>query len=120
MPALRILGLVILSAFAISIGIFGYFVIRGTLDESSARGAAMQVADACGTVISAGGTQNVRINIPGDYRMRFLDNRIFVDNYGIPEGGFVFKFSVDSPELGPGSYDLSISVRDGRLVVTRI
>ncbi|MFH1821021.1 MAG: hypothetical protein ABH852_01050 [Methanobacteriota archaeon] len=120
MPALRILGLVILSAFAISVGMFGYFLIRGTLDESTARGAALDVADACGTVISAGGTQNVRINIPGNYRMTFLENRIFVDNYSIPESGFVLFFSEDSPELGPGSHDLSVSVRDGRLVVARI
>lgn len=120
MPALRTLGLVILSAFAVSIGILGYVYIRGILDESVARGAALEVADACGTVIATGGTQNVKINIPGNYRMKFLDNRIFVDNYGIPEEGFVFRFSEDSPELGPGSHDLSITISDGRLVITRI
>ncbi len=121
MPALRTLGLVILSALAVSIGIFGFFFIRGTLDESSARQAALEVADACGTVISTGGTQTVRINIPGDYRMRFMadENRIFVDNFSVPEAGFVYPFSANL-ELGPGSYDLSISVNDGRLVVTRI
>jgi len=120
MPALRTLGIVILSAFAISIGIFGFFVIRGTLDESSARGAAMQVADACGTVISTGGTQTVRISIPGDYHMVFQGNQILIDNYRIPDGGFVYSFSNDSPELGPGSHDLSVFVRDNELVVTRI
>lgn len=120
MPALRTLGLVILSVFAISIGIFGYTYIRGVLDESTAREAALRVADACGTVIATGGTQNVRINIPGNYRMRFLENRIFIDNYSIPEDGFVFMFAEDSPELGPGSYDLSITIHEGKLVVTRI
>ncbi len=120
MPALRILGLVILSIFAISIGIFGYFFIRGAMDDSSARGAAMQVVEACNTVISAGGTQTVRVGIPGDYQMRFVDNRIFIDNYSFPDGGFVYWFSDDSPDLGPGSYDLSISVEGGRLVVARI
>ncbi len=119
MPALRILGLVILSAFAIAIGIFGFFFIRGAIDESSARGAAIQVAEACGTVISAGGTQHVRVSIPGDFHMRFVDNRIFIDNYSFPQEGFVYRFSDDSPDLGPGSYDLSISVEGGRLVVAR-
>jgi len=120
MPALRLLGLVILSAFAVSIGMVGYFFIRGAIDESTAKEAALKVAEACGTVISAGGTQDVRINIPGNYHIRFIDNRIFLDNYGIPEGGFVLTFSEDSPELGPGSHDLSITVRENRLVVKRI
>lgn len=120
MPALRTLGLVILSAFAIAVGIFGFFLIRGLADEGAAREAALKVAEACGTVISTGGTQNVRINIPGNYHMRFVENRIFIDGYSIPADGFVLAFSEESPELGPGSHDLSIFVRDGRLVVKRI
>ncbi|MGC8816416.1 MAG: hypothetical protein ACP5PX_01155 [Candidatus Hadarchaeum sp.] len=119
MPALRTLGLVILSAFAVAVGIFGFFLIRGLADEGVAREAALKVAEACGTVIATGGTQNVRVNIPGNYHMRFIDNRIFVDGYGVPEDGFVLPFSEDSPELGPGSYDLSIFISDGRLVVRR-
>jgi len=120
MSALRILGLVILSAFAVSIGIFGYFFIRGAMDESAARGAALQVAEACGTVISTGSTQNVSINIPGNYNMRFVDNRILIDNQAIPEDGLIFRFSEDSPELSPGSYELSVSLQGDRLVITRI
>ncbi|MEM4188647.1 MAG: hypothetical protein QXN56_05795, partial [Candidatus Hadarchaeum sp.] len=85
-----------------------------------AREAALRVAEACGTVLSTGGTQNVRINIPGSYHMRFVENRIFIDGYGVPEDGFVIAFSEDSPELGPGSHDLSISIQNGRLVVKRI
>ncbi|MEM3420891.1 MAG: hypothetical protein QW835_02010 [Candidatus Hadarchaeum sp.] len=120
MPALRTLGLVILSAFAIAVGIFGFLLVRGLVEEGVAKEAALRVAEACGTVISTGGTQNVRINIPGNYHMRFIENRIFIDGYGVPADGFVMTFSEDSPELGPGSHDLSISIRDGRLVVRRI
>lgn len=120
MPALRILGLVILSVFAVSIGIFGYFFIRGAMDESAARGAALQVVEACGTAISTGSTQNVSISIPGNYHMRFLDNQIFIDNQALPQGGLIFRFSDDSPDLGPGSYVLSISLQGDRLVVARI
>jgi hypothetical protein len=120
MPALRTLGLVILSALAVSIGIMGFFYMRAVLDQSAARDAALRVLDACGTVIATGSTRNVRITIPGDYRMKFFENRIFVDNYSLPEGGLSMRFSDGSPELGPGSHDLSITVNDGRLVVTRI
>ena len=119
MPAMRILGLVVLSAFAVSIGIFGFFFLRGVMDESAARGAALQVAEACGTVISTGSTQNVSISIPGDYHMRFSGNQILIDNQAIPAGGFVFDFADASPELGPGNYVLSISLQDDRLVVAR-
>ncbi len=120
MPALRILGLVVLSIFAVAIGMFGFFFIRGAMDESAARGAALQVAEACGTVISTGSTQNISISIPGGYSMRFVDNRILIDNQSIPEGGLIFRFSDDSPELGPGSYELSVSLQGDRLVIARI
>lgn len=119
MPALRTLGLVTLSALAIVIGIFGFYLVRGLADESSAREAALMVAEACGTVISTGSTQNIRINIPGNYHMKFIENRIFIDGYGVPSDGFALSFSDESPELGPGSHDLTIFIRDGRLVVKR-
>lgn len=120
MPALRMLGLVILGAFAISIGILGVVSVRAVLDEMSARDAALKVADACGTVIATGNTQTVEISIPGDYHITFVDNKISVDNYRIPEDGFVLRFADGSPDLGPGSRTLSIAISDGRLVVIRI
>lgn len=120
MPALRTLGLVILGALAVSIGILGFVYMRAVSDESAARGAAIKVADACGAVIASGGTRAVEITIPGNYIMRFLDNQITVDNYRVPEQGFVFNFSESAPELGPGTYTLSIAIQDNRLVVTRI
>ncbi|MGQ9788040.1 MAG: hypothetical protein ACUVQM_01805 [Candidatus Hadarchaeaceae archaeon] len=120
MPALRALALVILSTLAIVIGIFGFYLVRGLADESSAREAALKVAEACGTVISTGSTQKIRISIPGNYHMKFIENRIFVDGYVFPSNGFVLSFSDDSQDLGPGSHDLSIFIRDGRLVVKRI
>jgi len=120
MPALRMLGLVILTALAVSIGILGIFYIRSVLDDSAAREAALKVLDACGTAIATGSTQNVQITIPGNYRMRFYDNRIFVDNYGVPEGGLHLRFADGLPDLGPGSQRLSVALDGGRLVVTRI
>lgn len=120
MPALRTLGLVILAVLAVSIGILGFVYMRAVSDESAARNAAIKVAGACGTVIASGGTQTVEITIPGNYSMRFLDNQIAVDNYRVPEQGFVLKFSESAPELGPGTYTLSIAIQGDRLVVTRI
>jgi|YelNatPaOPRAMG01_1025707.scaffolds.fasta_scaffold54890_3 P pilus assembly chaperone PapD len=120
MPALRTIGLVILSAFAVAIGIFGFFLVRGLADEAAAKEAALKVVEVCGTVISTGSTQNIRVNIPGNYHMRFVENRIFIDGYGVPEGGLALFFSEESTELGPGSHDLSIFISNGRLVVKRI
>lgn len=120
MPALRTLGLVIMTALAVSIGILGYVYMRAVFDESAAKSAANKVAGVCGDLISIGGVQNVEITIPGNYRMSFVDNQIAIDNYRVPEHGFVFKFSENSPELGPGTHNLSITIQDGRLVVARI
>ena len=120
MPALRMLGIVILTALAVSIAILGFFYMRAVLDDSAAREAALKVLDACGTVIATGSTRNVQVTIPGNYRMRFSDNRIFVDNQGFPEGGLSLRFAEGLPELGPGSQSLSIALNSGRLVVTRI
>lgn len=104
---------------AVSIGILGYIYIRAVFDESAARGAAIKVSDACGTVVASGGTQTVEITLPGNYSMRFVDNQIAVDNYRVPEQGFALMFA-NTPELGPGTHTLSITIQGGRLVVTRI
>jgi len=112
MPALRTLGLVILAALAVSIGILGFVYMRAVSDEIAARGAADKVVGACGDVIASpsGSPQTVRVTIPGNYRMRFLDNQIAVDNYLVPEQGFVIEFENNLPELGPGTYELSIRI----------
>jgi len=121
MPALRTLGLVILAALAVSIGILGYVCIRAVFDESAARNAAIKVADACGTVIASGGVQTVEVTIPGNYHMSFDNYQIVVDNYRVPESGFVRQFVDGIPDLDPGTHQLSITMNnENRLVVTRI
>ncbi len=120
MPALRLLGLVILAALACTIGILGYVYLRGTLDASAARDAANKVAIACQTVInSGGGTQVVEISLPGDYQMSFQDNQISVDGYRVPDGGLSLQFA-ETENLTPGTYRLSITTENNLLVVTRI
>jgi len=121
MPALRTLGVVILTGLAVSIGLLGSVYIRAVFDESGARGAASKVSNACQTVINVGGQQVVEITLPGNYRMRFIDNQIAVDNYRTPEEGLARQFVENSLELDPGTHTLSISLNDdNRLVVTRI
>lgn len=123
MPALRMLGLVILAGFAVSIGILGYTYMRAVLDESAARDAALRVSSACQTVINIGGQQVIDITLPGNYHMRFLDNQVVVDNYRTPEQGLARQFAENTLELelGPGSYTLLINLdENNRLVVGRI
>ena len=110
MPALRTLGLVILAALAVSIGILGFVCMRAVFDESAARNAAIKVADACGAVIASGGVRTVEVTIPGNYSMRFTGNQVAVDNYSVPEPVFALEFENNLPELGPGTYMLSIRI----------
>jgi len=121
MPALRTLGLVILAALAVSIGILGFICIRAVFDESAARNAAITVADACGNVIASGGVRTVEVTIPGNYSMCFFDNdnQVLIDSFSVPEEGFELKFS-ENIQLEPGDYKLSITIQDNMLVITRI
>jgi len=122
MPALRTIGIVMLTALAVSIGLLGYAYIRAVFDERVARDAALEVGDACQTVINVGGQQVVEVTLPGNYTMRFVENQIVVDGYCTPEQGLIKRFAKNSPELGPGGHHtISISLGDDdRLVVTRI
>lgn len=123
MVALRMLGLVILAGFAVSIGLWGYVLISSELDKSAARNAGSKVSNACKTVITIGGQQIVEITLPGNYYMRFPDNRIVVvvDDYCVFEEELTRQFA-ENAQLGPGgAYKLSITIdQNNELVVTRI
>ena len=120
MPALRTLGLVILAVLAVSIGILGYAYMHAVSDERVARDAALEVSNACQTVINVGGQQVVNITLPGNYHMYFLenDNQISVDNYRVPTQGLFRRFA-ENVELDPGNHILTIKLdENNRLVIT--
>ncbi len=120
MPALKTLGLVILAAFVVSLGILGYVYCRALVNERDAREAAIKVETAIKTAISTGNPQTVAVNVPGDYVMRFVDNRVVIDGFATPEHGFTLRFADNCPELGAGDYRLTITLESSKVVIQRI
>lgn len=65
MPALKTLGMVILAAFVVSLGILGYVYARALVNERDARDAAIKVGDAIGMAINTDNPQTVSVSVPG-------------------------------------------------------
>jgi Flp pilus assembly protein CpaB len=120
MPALQTLGLVIMAALVVSIGIIGYVTIQAIMRDRAAQDALMKVGNACQSVITIGGTQVVDVEIPSGYTMSFTDNKIGIGGHVYPQDGFSVAFAENTSELTAQSYNLSITVSEGRLVVTWI
>jgi len=120
MPALRTLGLVVLAAFVVSLGVLGYRYARALLNERDARGAALKVDAAVQAAISTGNPQTENVSIPGGYTMRFAENQTVVDGFRVPERGYVMRFADNCPELGAGAHTLLITIEGSRVVIKRM
>ena len=120
MPALKTLGLVILAAFVVSLGILGYVYARALINERDARDAAIKVDATIQTAINTGNPQTVTVSVPGDYIMRFVDNRVVIDGFATPEQGFAMRFADNCPELGAGDHFLTITLENSKVVVGRM
>jgi hypothetical protein len=116
MPALRTLGILILSLMAVAIGIFGYFFIKSVSDQMTARESAMRIAHTCQLVIEAGGRQSVDVYIPGDFSLIFQENRITVNGASFPEEGLRLPFA-GNYVIGPGTHTVRVWENNMRLVV---
>ena len=110
MPALKTLGMVILAAFVISLGILGYVYCRALVNERDAREAAIKVSNVIQTAINTGNPQTENVSVPGNYVMRFVDNRVLIDGFATPEQGFAMRFADNCPELSAGDYQLTITL----------
>jgi len=119
MPALKTLGMVILAAFVVSLGILGYVYARALVNERDARDAAIKVDAAVQTAINTANPQTVSVDVPGNYIMRFVDNRVLIDGFATPEHGFLMRFVDNCPELGAGDYQLTITLENSEVVVQR-
>lgn len=116
MPALRTLGILILSLMAVSVGFLGYIALRGISEGAAAREAAARVCNACQAVINAGGKQTLDVYLPGSFTMRLGGKSISVDGYSVPEGGLALEFAGEYM-IPPGGHRVSIWENGGRLVV---
>jgi len=117
MPALKTLGLVILAAFVVSLGILGYIYARALVNERDARDAAIKVDATIQTAINTGNPQTVSVSVPGDYIMMFVDNRVVIDGFATPEQGLAMQFAENCPKLGAGDHFLTITLENYKVVV---
>lgn len=116
MSALKILGLVILSAFVVTLFVIGYRYSGALADMRRAKEAALEVDAKVQLVVATGEDQIAEITIPWGYTLRFVDNQIFIDNMAFPEGGYFWRIS--GPELGQGSYALKIKFENDLILVS--
>ena len=117
MVALKMLGLTILAALAISIGALGYTFMQRVSDEQRARNAALEVERAARAAIASGTPQTVRVTIPSNYLMQFVGNQIAVDNWLTPKEGLALYFAENSPEVGAGKHLLALRLEKLKIVV---
>jgi len=117
-PALKMLGLVILAAFVVSIFVIGYTYSRSLADLRRARDAALDVNSKVQAAIATGTDQMVEITIPEGYTLHFMDNQVLIDDLALPEEGY--PWPIVGPELGYGTYTLTIRLGDNLIRVENI
>lgn len=81
-----------------------------------AREAALEVDAAVRAVIATGDQRKVNVRIPEGYVLSFGDNRITIDGITLPEDGY--PLPIVGPELGSGTYVLTISFENGAILVS--
>jgi hypothetical protein len=116
MPALRILGLVILAAFVVSIFVVGYQYLQAQDRERRARDAALELNEGVQAVIATGNQQIVEITIPIGYTLRFENYRVKIDGFAVPADGY--SMLVTGPKLEEGTHHLTIVLENNSVVVS--
>ena len=115
MPALKMLGLVILAAFVVSIFAIGFMYSRALAELRRAKEAALEVDSKVRAAIATGADQTVEVTIPEGYILRFKDNQVLIDDLAFPEEGY--PWPITGPELGNGTYTLAIRLGDNLIQV---
>ena len=112
------LGLVILAALVVSIFVIGYMYSRSLADLRRAKEAALEVDSEVRAAIATGTDQTVEVTIPEGYTLHFRDNQVLIDNLAFPEEGY--PRPIIGPELGHGTYTLTIRLGDNLIHVENI
>ncbi|MCJ7720098.1 MAG: hypothetical protein MUO36_01370 [Candidatus Hadarchaeum sp.] len=114
MPALRMLGMVILAIFVASLGVIGYSYVRVAISDRDAKEAALKLDASVGLAVTTGNPQVENVRILDGYTMRFgdnqSDNQIIINGYRVPVQGYSMSFDNRCPVLGAGDYSLSITI----------
>jgi len=115
MPALRIIALVILAAFVVSIFAIGYQYLQAQDRERRARDAALELSGGVQNVIATGDPKAVEITVPAGYTLMFENQRVLIDGFTIPEKGY--QLPIVGPELGEGVHHLTVVLENNSVVV---
>jgi hypothetical protein len=117
-PALTVLGLVILAALVVSVFAIGYVYSQKLAELRRAREAALDVDAEVRAAIVTGTDQTVEITVPEGYTLHFRDNQVLIDDTAIPEGGY--PWPITGPELEHGTYTLTIRLGDNLIRVENV
>jgi hypothetical protein len=112
------LGLVILAALVVSVFAIGYLYSQKLAELRRAREAALDVDAEVRAAIVTGTDQTLEITIPEGYTLRFRDNQVLIDDSVYPEGGY--HWPITGPELGHGTYTLTIRIGDNLIRVENV
>jgi len=112
------LGLVILAAFVVSIFVIGFMYSRALAELRKAKEAALEVDSKVQAAIITGADQTVEVTTPEGYTIHFRDNQVLIDNLAFPEEGY--PWPIVGPELGHGTYTLTIGLGDNLIKVENI
>ena len=115
MPALKTLGLVVLSVFVVALGSAGFLTLRSLLAERMATDALDRVADICLQVAGSGGSRQTEVEIPSGYTMTFAENRILVDGR---HRELPLPFAENLRPIPAGNHTVKVSIEQGKLVVS--
>ena len=118
MPALTVLGLVILAAFVVSVFVIGYVYSQKLAELRRAKEAALDVDAAVRAAIVTGTDQTMQITIPEGYTLHFGENQVLIDSTAYPDGGY--PWPITGPELGHGTYTLAIRIGDNLIRVENV
>jgi hypothetical protein len=121
MTALRMLGLVVLAAICVGIFIGAYAYLQGLSAVKLAEEVASQLHSEVQYVIITGNSrENVRIDIPSGYILRFdSDNsQLVIDGIRMPEDGY--SLSIEGPEIAAGEHVVSIALENNRILVSEV
>jgi len=112
------LGLVILAAFVVSIFVIGYIYSHALAELRKAKEAALEVDSKVQAALATGTDQIAEVTVPEGYILHFSDNQVLIDDLALPEGGYPWQ--IQGPELGHGTYTLSIRLGDNLIQVENI
>lgn len=110
MYPLKMLGLAVLAGICVIAFVVGHGRLQGLSAQQKARSEASKLSNEISFVISSSDdSQNLSIEIPEDYVLRFEENRIVIGGMKFPKDD-PYEFPVVGTELGPGTYNLLITI----------